>query len=264
MLFGPNGPSYLDVQQGDVGDCWLESSLAEVAARDPNDIKSMFTYNGTAVENGATVGVYTVRLYSNSGSPYYATVDTELPSGGGYYDHPVGGSGAINGSSQPVLWVALAEKAYAEANGAGAVTTSHPGQDSYAALNSGDPQWALHAITGKPASDYSINPSNAAAAWNSGKLVVMCTNQPSSSYIVPDHCYAMVGYTASSTQPFKVFNPWGTQSNGWAPYETNKIYGQFTANSTFISQNFAWMSFGVGKGVGEGATQGNQTVASNR
>ena len=38
-LFGPNGPSYLDVEQGGVGDCWLMASLAEVAARDPADVR---------------------------------------------------------------------------------------------------------------------------------------------------------------------------------------------------------------------------------
>jgi hypothetical protein len=37
------------------------------------------------------------------------------------YDQPVGGSGAVNGSTSPVLWVALAEKAYVEANAAGVV-----------------------------------------------------------------------------------------------------------------------------------------------
>ena len=57
-LFGANGPSYLDVQQGDLGDCWLLASLAEVAARDPADIRSMFTAAGTTVENGATVSLY--------------------------------------------------------------------------------------------------------------------------------------------------------------------------------------------------------------
>ncbi|MGA2621193.1 MAG: C2 family cysteine protease [Thermoguttaceae bacterium] len=108
-LFSPNGPSYLDVQQGYVGGCWLLASLAEVAARYPQDIRSMFTAAGTTVENGATVSLYTVRFFNSVGVAEYVTVDTELPSGGTYYDQPVNG----------VLWVALAEKAYAEANGAG-------------------------------------------------------------------------------------------------------------------------------------------------
>ena len=88
------------------------ASLAEVAARDPQDIKNMFTYDGTTVDNGATVRLYTVRFFKTPESAV-RHVDTELPSGGGYYDHP----------GQPVLWVALAEKAYAEANGPGYVTT---------------------------------------------------------------------------------------------------------------------------------------------
>ena len=69
----------------------------------------MFTADGTTVENGSTVSLYKVRFYNSSGAAEYVTVDTELPGGGDYYDQ------AANG----VLWVALAEKAYAEANGAG-------------------------------------------------------------------------------------------------------------------------------------------------
>src|SRR5581483_784895 len=94
-LFGSNGPSYRDVQQGAVGDCWLLASLAEVAARAPNDIRNMFTYIGTASENGNTVGVYNVRLFDKYGTAHYITVDTELPSGGGTYAHP----------AHHVLWV---------------------------------------------------------------------------------------------------------------------------------------------------------------
>ena len=67
-LFNNGGPSYLDVEQGEVGDCWLMASLAEVAARDPQDITNMFTYDGTTVDNGATVGLYTVRFFSSNGS----------------------------------------------------------------------------------------------------------------------------------------------------------------------------------------------------
>ncbi len=164
-LFGANGPTYLDVRQGEVGDCWLLSSLAEVATRDPADIRNMFTTDGTTVVNGATVSLYNVRFYNKAGVAEYVTVDTELPSGGAYYDQPQNG----------VLWVALAEKAYAEANGAGFVTTSSLGSGSYAALNDGDPSWALQAITGKSASDFAINPTNIAAAWNAGELVVLAT-----------------------------------------------------------------------------------------
>ncbi len=229
-LFGPNGPSYLDVHQGALGDCWLDASLAEVAARQPGVIQSMFTYKGTELENGVTVGLYSVRLYSNSGAAFYVTVDTELPSGGGLYDHPANGT----------MWVSLAEKAYVEANGMGLVTSGTVGSDSYAALNGGWPVWALHAITGQSASSYSVNPSNIAAAWNAGELICMCTTNPPNTNIVPEHCYAVVGYNPSSGLPFEVYNPWGTNSSGIAlgTYNGHSVWGLFIANGAFLSQNF--------------------------
>jgi hypothetical protein len=247
-LFHGGRPSYLDVSQGDLGDCWLLSSLAEVAARDPQDIENMFTYDGTIVDNGATVGLYTVRFFNGGGSPVSVQVDTELPNGGSFcYDQ------VTNPMGTQALWVALAEKAYAEANGLGYVGTSAEHQDSYNALNGGDPAWALQAITGKPAVDYYVNPTNIASAWNSGNLVVLCTSTPQSSYIVGDHCYAVVGYNASSSQPFEVFNPWGTTSStatpsnpAWAPYTGNTIYGLFWASPSFLSQNFAIQGVGTG------------------
>ena len=160
-LFGPNGPSYQDVKQGGLGDCWLLASLAEVAARDPADIRNMFTADGITVENGSVVSVYTVRFFDSAGAAAYVTVDTELPtsSGSTIYDQPVNG----------VLWVALAEKAYAEANGARIVTTSCMGSDSYASLEGRLPTqssaqaqgglacWALQAITGKEAIGFNSN-----------------------------------------------------------------------------------------------------------
>jgi hypothetical protein len=217
------------------------SSLAEVAARAPADIRNMFIYDGTVGENGSQVGVYTVRLYNGSGVAEYVTVDTELPAGGGTYDHPVNN----------VLWPALAEKAYAEANGDGFVTSGSESSNSYAALNGGWPEWALQAITGQSATaHYAINPSDVSSAWNAGKLVVLCTSSPTSSYIVGDHCYALVNYTPSNGLPFEVYNPWGTDSSGWAPGNSGTKYGLFIANAAFLSQNFTSQSYGVGAAPG--------------
>jgi hypothetical protein len=241
-LFGPGGPSYLDVQQGGVGDCWLMASLAEVAARDPQDITSMFTYDGTTVVNDSVVDVYTVRFYNPLAGAQYVTVDTELPAGGGLYDNP---TPVALGGSTTVLWPALAEKAYVEASAAGIVTSGHVGFNTYDALNNGDPVWALQAITGQPASDYAINPTDVAGAWNAGELVVLNTTSPTSSYIAGGHSYALVNY-ASSSGNFTIFNPWGTDANGWAPGNSGTIYGLFWANAPFVSQNFSSQAFGVG------------------
>jgi hypothetical protein len=216
-----------------------------VAARDPQDIRNMFTYDGTTVDNGATVGLYTVRFFNTSGSAVYVKVDTEFPSGGDYYDH------VRNGLGTQVLWVALAEKAYAVANGLGYVTTANEYQDSYNALYGGWPSWALPAITGKPATRYSINPTNIAADWNAGDLIVLDTTHPASSELFPEHCYAVVGYNPSSSRPFELFNPWGTQANGWVPGMTGKVLGLFWVNAQFISQNFAGQTIGAGTASGD-------------
>ena len=234
-LFAAGGPSFMDVQQGAAADCWLLASLAETAARRPNDIRNMFVYDGTAVENGFVVGVYSVLVHANDGSPRYVTVDTEFPSGGTYYDQPI----------NYVLWAALAEKAYAEANGAGYVGSNNTNDNAYNALNFGDPSNALRAITGLSAGSYVTNAqTDLGAAWNAGKLIVLNTpTTPNSSWIVGNHCYAMVDYQPSSGQPYKIFNPWGVNPvTGLSP-DTTK-FGLFTANMNYVLANFSSVSFG--------------------
>jgi hypothetical protein len=164
-------------------------------------------------------------------------VDSELPAAGNYYDHAAGGG----------MWVALAEKAYAQANAAGWVTTQYASTNSYAALNIGSPTWALTAITGKSASSFAINPTNLAAAWRQGQIIVIATGSaPASSYLVPSHAYAVVAFNATSNTPFQVYNPWGTDSTGWYPglYNGHRVYGLFSASGNFLSQNFWAQSLG--------------------
>ena len=244
-LFGPSGqPSATDVAQGFEGDCWLLASLAEVAARAPQDIKNMFSYYGSSVENGATVQLYTVRFFNSHDVAQYVTVDTELPNAGTYYDRV---SSPDSGSQ--VLWFALAEKAYAEANGLGYVTSQHAGVDSYDALNSGYPSWALQAITGKAASNYNFSSSNLAAAWKAGDMIVLSSDAtPNSPYIVGDHAYAVINYNASNST-FAVLNPWGTWSNGTCPDQINgvNVYGDYWMGTAFLAQNFAGEALGSGE-----------------
>jgi hypothetical protein len=77
-LFGPDGPSYLDVQQRRLGDCWFLASLAEVAVQPPATITDMFKSLGTTTENGSLVSVYSVRFSDNSPTPvaHHVTVDS--------------------------------------------------------------------------------------------------------------------------------------------------------------------------------------------
>jgi hypothetical protein len=245
-------PSYRDVQQGTLGDCWLLASLAEVAVQRPAIIQTMFSVaSQTEQPDGSFANTYRVRFYDSSNQPQYVTVDDQLPTPS--FDQPVGGgSGAFNGSSSPVLWVALAEKAYAEAIGAGIITNrGHVGFNDYDSLAGGDAATALQAIARYTASPPNNNPSDIASAWNAGQFVVLNTGSPPSSLIVGDHCYAMIGYNPSSSQPFQLFNPWGQDANGWAPGQDNKIYGQFQCGPNFLSKNFSTLSSGTSAVPGE-------------
>jgi hypothetical protein len=197
-------PSYLDVHQGGLGTCWLLASLAAVAAQEPLVIQNMFQLIGVAKQaDGSFVHTYNVYFYDSTPSHtrHYVTVDDKLPSTG-WRDQLVGGAAnPVNGSSTPVLWVALAEKAYVVAAAAGYVTASHPFND-YAVVNWGSAENALVAITGhQPGSYNSIDPNAVANAWQLGQPVVLHAG---------GHDYALVNYDASSGQPYKVFNPYGS------------------------------------------------------
>jgi hypothetical protein len=206
----------------------------------------MFTYDGTQTEYVTTatarvpvaenVGVWSVRFDLPNGNACYVTVDGMLPSGGTYYAQP-NVTGALGNGA---LWVALAEKAYVQANGDGFVTSQAPYNNGYAALNGGSAVWALSAIAG-PSAPVAIAPTNVAAAWNQGDLIVMSTGAATGNWdIVPSHAYAVVGYNANAANPFTIYNPWGTTAAGWAPYKYDgfSVFGQFSTTQSFLSAYF--------------------------
>jgi hypothetical protein len=235
-LFSANGPSYFDVFQGNLGDCTLMASLAEVAAR-TSIINSMFT--------NVQANIWTVRFYRN-GAPVYVTVDNQLPDGGAVFAHPAPNTG--------YFWVALAEKAYAQLNESGWLKTTAPGWNSYASLDNGNENTvitALSAITGRSAADFSLGSGNLASAMQQGKLIVLGTpSNEASSSIVPNHAYALVAYT-SGILPYSLFNPWGI--NGGQAVKNGPYYpGLISANGAALAADF---SYAVSTGSAEsGAT----------
>jgi hypothetical protein len=223
-LFVGIGPTYQDVFQGNLGDCTLLASLAEAAARSTS-IRGMFIANGD--------NTWTLRFYHN-GSPEYITVDNQLPENAGVtvFDHPSSGA----------LWAALAEKAYAQLNESGWLGTLRPGVNSYWALDVGNANTlvtALTAITDRPAADADINPTAIGSALALGQLVVLgtaaSTGHPN---ILHDHAYAIVGYNPSASQPFTLFNPWGI-NGGTDALTGNFIWGQFTCSGAALSKYFS-------------------------
>jgi hypothetical protein len=243
-------PVYTDVFQGQLNDCTLMASLAEVAYRNPSMIQNLFTYDGAFVENGTPVNVWTVTLYNN-GVPDYITVDNELPNGGSLYANP-----------ENDLWAALFEKAYAQANGGLA-------QNSYSTMNGGNQytiQSYLESITGLTNSNSwgfgglgQPKASDVANNLNSGGMVCLGTgNSPPSGNIVNNHCYAVLSYDGSQQEPFTLFNPWGVNNGVSGTYsgQYSQAWDQFTADGDFLQNNFS-----AGANIGTAAPSGNGDAA---
>jgi calpain family cysteine protease len=189
-LFGADGPEASDIAQGAVGDCYFLSMLAETAMHSPQTIESMFIDNGD--------GTWTVRFY-HAGVADYVTVNADLPAYSDgqfvYANHDFGGHADKVSDSKNVLWVALAEKAYAQLAAEGwSIGGASTGQ--YAALSSAQTsEIAGEQITGwrnmqwincKPTSLTTTTVQQIVANFNDGGLVTFCLHG--------DHYYYMTGY----------------------------------------------------------------------
>jgi hypothetical protein len=92
-LFSSSGPRPDDIEQGQLGDCFLLSSLGSVAKADPNFIRQSIVSLGD--------GTFAVQFAKT-----YVRIDAQLPVNSG------GGLAYANLGLQNSLWVPLMEKAY--------------------------------------------------------------------------------------------------------------------------------------------------------
>ena len=232
-LYGASGaPTYQDVNQGYLGDCYFLSSLGEVALKDPSAIENMISANGN--------GTYSVRFFVN-GQPDYVTVNSQLP--------VMGGCEWANGSQLEFAngktddWVALVEKAYAQLN---AQTNAPHGMglnsasDSYAGITAGNGS-ALTLVTDQPETGTSLyaNEStsalgsiltNLASSFSAGEEVLMSTPWNSSGNLVADHMYMVTGVNAA-TGALTIHNPWNTAYSGSLSMSFTETIQQLAANN---------------------------------
>lgn len=220
-----NGPSWDDIGQGAAGTCYLLAGLAAVAQARPDIVSTMFRDNGD--------GTYGVRFYGTLGSEIWVTVNSDIPVRADGITRLLGGdrSGSIFGEK----WVALAEKAYAQANEIGLFSRPFA-VNSYKAIEGGV-QTALTHISGVPDRTFAFSGLADSAArenvatWDSYQsVVVQALASGSSGWIgsfgnridpwtgkrtfVSNHAYAIVGYDAQ-TDRFRISNPWGAGGGGW-------------------------------------------------
>lgn len=224
------GATYNDIHQGSLGDCYFVASLGEVALKNQAAITNMFIVNGD--------GTYTVRFYQN-GVAQYVTVDSYLPtnSGGGLL---YANRGAYFANAGNELWTALAEKAYVQMNEMGWTRGSLPGSglNSYSAIEGGYIYAALGHISGQSTVAFAFTTGSTSFtifvnAYNQGKSIGFASKStPSSSQVVGNHAYAVVGYNATN-QTVTLFNPWGVEyglvTMTWAQIQGSFQYFDRTA-----------------------------------
>ncbi|MCX7595594.1 MAG: C2 family cysteine protease [Fischerella sp.] len=218
-----NGISYQDVKQGNLNDCFYLAGLAAVASRLSSTIESMFIDNGD--------NTFTVRFYNN-GIADYLTVDRYLPTNQqGYFVYA--NKGRYHNDSSNELWVALAEKAYAQLNQAGWIsqdrTNSYNGID-----NGGYVSDALTHITGLNTSFANLlNFDSIINAFYSGQMIGLSTKSTVTDYnIISNHAYVLLDYN-SSTQTFTLFNPWGIDNGSSKPGMIQLNWSQIQANFSY-------------------------------
>jgi hypothetical protein len=235
-LFGASGsPSYLDVNQGDLGDCYFVSALGETALQDPSLIKNMIQSDGN--------GAYSVEFYVN-GQPDYVTVNGELPVMGGNVKWADGsGLEFANGTSDD--WVALIEKAFVQLNEQTAAASygGHTAGDAYEDVNGGT-AISLSEITDQTFNAYNLSAtessstlsslmSTLSADFKAGDEIILSTPNANNGNLVGDHMYMITGINASAGA-ISIQNPWNTAYSGSLQMSFTDTIAQLAADNVSL------------------------------
>jgi hypothetical protein len=204
-------PTYTQVNQGAVGDCYFESAMAAVADFDPSLIQNMITVDGN--------GVFTVDFYNGASNPHdYVTVNAQMPVMASGYSFASGSHLTFdNGGASGAIWSEVLEKAFVE------FEAQTGAADAYSAISGG---WdnGLRAITGQTIEDITSYGETSAQL---GALLTTCANAMkagdavlmndvsanSSLHLVGDHMYNVLSVNGAAGT-VTLDNPWN--ANGFA------------------------------------------------
>ena len=200
---GESGPiNVADINQGQLGDCFLLSSIGEMALLKPTSISNMIHANANGTE--------TVTLYeaSNGRLPGFGTTSfravTETVTNVFPSDSVNSGATQDVVKGQKEIWPQVLEKAVATLDG------------GYGAIaNGGNPVIAMEELTGHAASyqsPASVTLATLLSFVKAGDLVVMDTLPKGAlpDGLFNDHAYMFDGVTGSGASAVvHLLNPWG-------------------------------------------------------
>ena len=272
-LYGAGGPSASDINQGQLGDCYFLSSIAEVASQDSAIIKNMISVNGN--------GSYGVAFHVN-GATEYVTVNNVLQ------------TGCNSGSN---MWATLLEKAYAELQAINVTTGNSYSGNSFTAIgNGGLPEYALETITGASkitdfcssgsswicqtynaslsvtGSQSGVSTASVLSALKSdlaaGDDLVLTSNTWSYDasgkvMLVPSHALSIYGIDAANGN-LEIRNPWGSQTGQyWDTTFEASLATLLAAGDTITADNAGGTVPVTPSAPILSAQTANQTVAAN-
>jgi hypothetical protein len=197
-----NPISVADINQGQLGDCFLLSSIGEEALFHPSAITNMIRNNGNGTETVTLYTAATGRPPTFSSASFKATAVT--------INNSFPANSVNNGAKQDVvgtqkeIWPQVLEKAVATLDG---------GYNAVA--NGGYPALAMEELTGHVATSMSIASLTLSALQSyvsAGDLITMDTSSHSGlPYgLVSDHCYMFEKLNGSgSSTTVTLGNPWG-------------------------------------------------------
>jgi hypothetical protein len=151
------------------------------------------------------------------------------------------GSGTRANDPNASLWIALAEKAYAQWNETG--KAGRDGTNRYAAIEGGWMGIVAAQVLGSNSTDYVL--ANAAKntvvqSLTSGRAVTVGTKgSATAGGLVGGHAYVLAGYDAASDR-FTLRNPWGSS------HPTPLSWSQLQANGDWLSVANASLSTPIG------------------
>lgn len=200
------GVSANDIDQGATGSCYFLSALAGTADKKSAIIRDMFTDNGD--------GTYSVRFFTN-GQADYVTVDNMMATkSDGTYLHADAGDGTATDAlvaDNNELWVALAEKAYAQLNESGRLgqeeATNSYGMASNEGISWGMLNNGIEHITGLSASAHTSLNTSGIDGVNSLELQALVDGDNIVTVGWRGHARTIMSYNAASGQ-YTIRNPY--------------------------------------------------------
>lgn len=172
-LFGPDGPSPMDIEQGKIGDCYFLSSCSALA-EEPSRIRRIFLQEEVTED-----GVYCVLLMKH-GTWHEVWINDVFP--------VADGKAIMCGSKDTgKLWPLLLEKAWAVLYG---------GSDYLKVGDGGFPAFALHALSGCPTNQFDMRQHSREDLWEALQVLevggaaacAFCGKKPFGPHIMPPQC----------------------------------------------------------------------------